>query len=45
LCYQFIVEDVEKVLSNEQLLEDLANAHDEIINIFDTLAACQTVQA
>ena len=44
VVYQFIVEDVEKVLSNEQLLEDLANAHDEIINIFDTLAACQTVQ-
>jgi len=44
VVYQFIIEDVEKVLSNEQLLEDLANAHDEIINIFDTLAACQTVQ-
>jgi chemosensory pili system protein ChpA (sensor histidine kinase/response regulator) len=44
VVYQFIVEDIEKVLSNEQLLEDLANAHDEIINIFDTLAACQTVQ-
>ena len=42
--YQFIAEDTEKALSNEQLLEDLANAHDEIINIFDTLAACQTVQ-
>ncbi len=42
--YQFIAEDAEKALSNGQLLEDLANAHDEIINIFDTLAACQTVQ-
>lgn len=44
VVYQFIVEDVDKVLANGQLLEDLANAHDEIINIFDTLAACQTVQ-
>ena len=44
VVYQFILEDVDKVLNNGQLLEDLANAHDEIINIFDTLAACQTVQ-
>lgn len=42
--YQFILEDIEKALTSGQLLEDLANAHDEIINIFDTLAACQTVQ-
>lgn len=41
--YRFVVEDTEKALSNEQLLEDLANAHDEIINIFDTLAASQTI--
>jgi chemosensory pili system protein ChpA (sensor histidine kinase/response regulator) len=41
--YRFIAEDAEKALANEQLLEDLANAHDEIINIFDTLAASQTV--
>jgi len=44
VVYQFILEDVDKALANGQLLEDLANAHDEIINIFDTLAACQTVQ-
>lgn len=44
VVYQFVLEDLESVLSNEQLLEDLANAHDEVINIFDTLAACQTVQ-
>ncbi|HMY81329.1 MAG TPA: Hpt domain-containing protein [Agitococcus sp.] len=44
VVYQFVLEDIEKALSNGQLLEDLANAHDEIINIFDTLAACQTVQ-
>jgi len=44
VVYQFILEDIEKALANGQLLEDLANAHDEIINIFDTLAACQTVQ-
>ena len=41
--YRFIAEDAEKALANGQLLEDLANAHDEIINIFDTLAASQTV--
>ena len=41
--YRFINEDTEKALASEQLQEDLANAHDEIINIFDTLAASQTV--
>ncbi|MFN3585874.1 MAG: Hpt domain-containing protein, partial [Moraxellaceae bacterium] len=34
----------ELVLDNE-VMNDLSAAHDEIINVFDTLAACQTVQA
>ncbi|HEX5361071.1 MAG TPA: Hpt domain-containing protein [Fluviicoccus sp.] len=42
--YSFIARDTANVLANEGMLELLGNAHDEVINIFDTLAACQTVQ-
>ncbi|RZU46995.1 chemosensory pili system protein ChpA (sensor histidine kinase/response regulator) [Fluviicoccus keumensis] len=41
--YAYIARDAATVLADESLLEILGNAHDEVINIFDTLAACQTV--
>ncbi|MDO8330357.1 MAG: Hpt domain-containing protein [Fluviicoccus sp.] len=43
--YRQISRDPQSSLANEALMEALANAHDELINIFDTLAACQTVGA
>jgi len=41
--YGFIASDIDASIANEALMEDIGNAHDELINIFDTLAACQTV--